>query len=358
MEVKQVLTAYDKAKYPFIKEAAEHVKELGFNIKELDSDFFVPFLDRAEERVRNAILDPTSYASTQPRDDAKEYEFEIVSFPMAVMLVAAAEDSFLRNRYALAEAKRASGLLKSEKPEKLLDVANGFSWNLRLNKEVQLEPLVFALAFPIFLKSATGFHDTKWKLVNHMLVNGEVLLTAQEVARLLEEEVRKYILGRLDTRISSLPSNIMARVIKLRQLAADKREQVQLEAVPERVVMDAFPSCIKGIYDMVAAGRPVSHMERFALTSFMLSVGMTEEDVFQFFHSVSDFNERMTRYQVKHIAGTKGSGTRYIPPNCSTLRTHGICVSPESECQGAVNPLVCYKRKLKNFPEEKPAEED
>lgn len=358
MEVKQVLTACDKAKYPFIKEAAEHVKELGFNIKELDSDFFVPFLDRAEERVRNAILDPTFYANTQPKDDAKEYELETVSFPIAVMLVAAAEDSFLRNRYALAEAKRASGLLRSEKPEKLLDVANGFNWNLRLNKDVHLEPLVFVLAFPIFLKNATGFHDTKWKLVNHMLVNGEVFLTTQEVARLLEEKVRRYILRRLDTRIKSLPSNIMARVIKLRQLAADKRGQIKLEAMPERVVIDAFPSCIKGIYDMVAAGRPVSHMERFALTSFMLGVGMTEEDVFKFFHSVSDFNERMTRYQVEHIAGAKGSGTRYTPPNCSTLRTHGICVSPEDECGNAVNPLVCYKRKLRHFPEEKPAEDE
>jgi DNA primase large subunit len=84
----------------------------------------------------------------------------------------------------------------------------------------------------------------------------------------------------------------------------------------------------------------------------MLSVGMSPDDVFNFFRSVSDFNERMTRYQVDHIAGTKGSGTKYTPPNCSTLSTHGLCISHDDQCDGAVNPLVCYKRKLENLPED------
>jgi DNA primase large subunit len=178
------------------------------------------------------------------------------------------------------------------------------------------------------------------------------------VSRLLEEEVRKYVESRLDTKIKSLPPGIMARVTQLRQLAAEKREQIQFEEMPKRVVMEAFPSCIKGVYDRVAAGRPASHIGRFALTSFLLNIGMSEEDVFKFFRSVSDFNERMTRYQVEHIAGTRGSGTKYTPPNCATLRTHGICISPEPECNRAVNPLVCYKRKLRNLPDESSTDEN
>jgi len=70
------------------------------------------------------------------------------------------------------------------------------------------------------------------------------------------------------------------------------------------------------------------------------------------FTSVSDFNERMTRYQVEHIAGSRGSSTKYTPPNCDTLKTHGICVSHDKECVKAVNPLICYKRKLQKIPEE------
>lgn len=341
-----------------MKEAAEHVRELGLDINELESDFFVPFLDRAEERVTNALLDVSAYAQTQPRDEPKDYEIEVFSFPIAVLLVVGTEESFIKSRYALAEAKRASALLRDEEKEKLLEVANNFGWDARLVNDFSLQPYAFAVRFPVFLKNATGFHDTNWKLVNHLLIDGEVYLTEREVSRLLEEEVRKYIEGRLDTKIKSLPPAIMTRVNRLRQLATEQQEQIRLQEMPERVVMEAFPSCIKGVYDRVAAGRPASHLGRFALTSFLLSVGMSAEDVFKFFRSVSDFNERMTRYQVEHIAGSRGSGTKYTPPNCSTLRTHGICISPEPECRGAVNPLVCYKRKLRNVPEEEQPTED
>jgi DNA primase large subunit len=341
-----------------MKEAAEHVRELGLDINELESDFFVPFLDRAEERVTNALLDISAYTQTQPRDEPKDYEIEIFSFPIAVLLVVGTEESFIKNRYALAEAKRASALLMDEEKEKLLDVANNFGWDARLVNDFSLQPYTFVIRFPVFLKNATGFHDTNWKLVNHLLIDGEVYLTEREVSRLLEEEVRKYIEERFDTKIKSLPQAIMTRVNRLRQLAVEKQEQIRHQEMPERVVMEAFPSCIKGVYDRVAAGRSASHLGRFALTSFLLSVGMNAEDVFQFFRSVSDFNERMTRYQVEHIAGSRGSGTKYTPPNCSTLRTHGICISPEPECNGAVNPLICYKKKLRNLPEEEQSAKD
>ena len=335
-----------------MKEAAEHVRELGLDINELESDFFVPFLDRAEERVTNALHDISAYTQTLPRDEPKDYEIEVFSFPIAVLLVVGTEESFIKSRYALAEAKRASAMLRNEEKEKLLEVANNFGWNARLVHSLCLQPYSFAISFPVFLKNVTGFHDTNWKLVNHLLIDGEVYLTEREVSRLLEEEIRRYIEERLNIKIKSLPSGIMVRVNKLRQLAIEKQEQIRMDQMPERVVIEAFPSCIKSVYDRVSAGRPASHLGRFALTSFLLSVGMSAEDVFKFFRSVSDFNERMTRYQVEHIAGSRGSGTKYTPPNCSTLRTHGICISPENECKGAVNPLVCYKRKLQNLPEE------
>jgi DNA primase large subunit len=343
-----------------MKEAAEHVRGIGIDFDELerDSDFYLPFLDRAEKRVEDALRDVSAYAKIKPATEMtdREKEIEVFSFPLAVMLTVGTEDSFIKSRFALAEAKRASALLKDEEKEKLLEVANNFKWNIPKD-DSDLEPYVFAVSFPVFLKNSTGFHDKRWKLVNQKMVDGKVYLTKQKASRLLEEEVRKYIEGRLDTKIKSLPPGIMARVTRLRQLAAERQEQIKHDEMPDRVVMEAFPSCIKGVYERVAAGRPASHIGRFALTSFMLNVGMSEEDVFKFFRSVSDFNERMTRYQVEHIAGTRGGGTKYTPPNCATLRTHGICVSPEPECRGAVNPLVCYKRKLKNLPEEEPTDD-
>ena len=303
------------------------------------------------------MQDIDAFAKSKPIPDPKEYELEIFSFPMAIILAIGSDDSFIKSRYALAEAKRASALLNDEKKEQLLDIAKIFDWDIQLIEDNSFLPDVFTLGFQFFLKNSTGFHDSTWKLVNQKLINGKVCLTERKLSRLLEEEIRKYIENRLDAKINSLPPVLMDRVNNLRELSAMQQEKIRLEQMPERVVMEAFPPCIQDVYDRVSNARPVSHLGRFALTSFMLSIGMSPEDVFNFFRSVSDFNERMTRYQVEHIAGTRGSGTKYTPPNCATLRTHGVCINRVDECAGAVNPLVCYKKRLQAFPEEQPVEE-
>jgi len=329
-----------------MRETAEHVKGIDLEIKELESEEFNRILDKAEDRVEKALLDLPAYVKSRPRDD----EIEIFSFPIAVMIVAAAADSLIKSRYALAEAKRVSELLKGEREEKIMEIANNFNWNLRLIKKrmrARLQPYNFALHFPAFLKNATDFHAKEWELVNRLLLNGEVYLTQQEVSRLLEEEVRRYIEGKLDTKVGSLPQSIMNRVNRLKQLAIAKRGEIRLEEIPKSVIIAAFPPCIKGVYDTIASGRPTSHIGRFALTSFLMNIGMTTEDVVNFFRSVSDFDERMTRYQVEHIAGVRGSRTKYIPPRCDTLRTHGICHIPDEICKRIRHPLAYYRRKLK-----------
>ena len=61
----------------------------------------------------------------------------------------------------------------------------------------------------------------------------------------------------------------------------------------------------------------------------------------------SDYSERMMRYQVERIAGEKGSRTRYIPPKCDTLKTHGVCIDPDELCQTIRHPLAYYRRNVK-----------
>jgi len=301
-------------------------------------------LNRAESRIEEAILSRT-ISQKSPNDD-----IEISSFPIAVMMVAATADSLVKSRYALAEAKRVSELLKDEGKEKVMEIANNFNWKLRMvDGDINAPPYDFALHFKDFLKNATSFHDKKWKMVNRLLLNGEVYLTKSEASRLLEEEVRRYIEGKLDTKVGSLPESIMNCVNRLKQLAVEKRGEIRLEEIPKSVIMVAFPPCIKGVYDTIASGRPVSHIGRFALTSFLINIGMTVEDVVNFFRSVSDFDERMTRYQVEHIAGGRGSRTRYIPPRCDTLRTHGICHTTDEICKKIRHPLAYYRRRLKTI---------
>lgn len=287
-----------------------------------------------------------------PNDD-----IEIPSFPIAVMMAAATADSFIKRRYALAEAKRVSNLLGNENKSNITYIANNFNWKIKPVKDPAVSLTYdFTLHYTDFLKNATVFHDKKWKLVNRRMLKGEVYLTKSEAARLLEEEVRRYIEGKLDIKVGSLPEAVMNRINRLKQLFIEKRGEIQLEELPKEVIVNAYPPCIKELYDTIASGRNVSHIGRFALTSFLINIGMTTKNVVNLFSSLSDFNERLTRYQVEHIAGERGSRTKYIPPRCDTLRTHGVCHSMDDICRRVRHPLAYYRRKLRAIRRKTPVE--
>lgn len=293
-----------------------------------------------------------SVTEQSPNDD-----IEIPSFPIAVMMAAATADSFIKRRYALAEAKRVSNLLGNENKSNVTYIANNFNWKMKPVKDSAVSLTYgFTLHYTDFLKSATVFHDKKWKLINRRMLKGEVYLTQNEVARLLEEEVRRHIEGKLDIKVGSLPEAVMNRINRLKQLFIEKRGEIQVEELPKEVIVNAFPPCIKELYDTTASGRNVSHIGRFALTSFLINIGMTTQNVVNLFSSLSDFNERLTRYQVEHIAGGRGSRTKYIPPRCDTLRTHGVCHGMDDICRRIGHPLTYYRRKLRAIRRKTPVE--
>ncbi|MEM2374538.1 MAG: DNA primase regulatory subunit PriL, partial [Thermoproteota archaeon] len=70
----------------------------------------------------------------------------------------------------------------------------------------------------------------------------------------------------------------------------------------------------------------------------------TVESVISMYAQRSDFDERLARYQAEHIAGMKGSRTKYTTPSCTTMRTHGLCIEDGRLCPGIKNPLQYYKR--------------
>jgi DNA primase large subunit len=260
------------------------------------------------------------------------------------MLVAAIDDTYLKKRYALLEAKRISEALREEPTDTVMKIAEFFKWKIKPQKDT------FTLHFTDYLRNAAVFHEKEWKLVNRKLTNGKVTLTKNEATRLLEEEIKKHIEKRLKTQDVPLPDALAVRVERLKQLLALKKGKLKTEEMPKQVVIAAFPPCIKALYTAIQSGHHLSHIGRFTLTTFLVNIGMTPEEVIALYQSLSDYNERLTRYQVEHIAGARGSGTKYKPPRCDTLRTHGVCIEPDELCKNRYpvkHPLGYYRRKLK-----------
>ncbi|MCW3992060.1 MAG: DNA primase regulatory subunit PriL, partial [Candidatus Bathyarchaeota archaeon] len=147
------------------------------------------------------------------------------------------------------------------------------------------------------------------------------------------------------------------RVDRITKLFEENRAGISSEELPSEVVADAFPPCMRRAFEGLTSGRRAAHMERFALTSFLVNAGMDLERIVKLFISVTDFDEQLTRYQIEHIAGMRGRRTRYTPPSCATLRTHGVCYNPDELCGRIKHPLAYYRNRVRDLKGENGDEE-
>src|SRR3972149_2932300 len=193
-------TRADLAKYPFLAEASEYIKELGLSIDDVVTPEFSPVLDRAEKRLEEAL------SKGRVSYNGADEKTEILSFPVSNLILSLTGEERARRRFALAEAKRAYDLLRQEPPEKLERIATkSFNWKLKRVDMVfdegstvpQLRRVYdFAVGLTDFLRTAILLREPKWKLPNRVLDHGFVYATRDEVARLLQEEVRARIVQR------------------------------------------------------------------------------------------------------------------------------------------------------------------
>ncbi len=330
----------DKALYPFTAEAGDFVKNLGIGIEDLTTEPYRAILRRAEQRIRQALLSP-SELSPQEQDP----NIEIPSFPTAIMLMAYVESESAKRRYAVAESKSFSKRLKDEPAEKILRIARGtFGWKIQPLDESEEETGEFLLHFREYLTNTRNMNELKWKLTNRSLRDGFVQLTKDEATRLIEEEIQRKILEKTKRPPLDPPDSIQDTLNTIRGLALT-RSMPQDIAQTFNISVDDMPPCIRRLLDTLSSGGRLSHVGRFTLTSFLVNVGSTENDVLNFFKSASDFDERKTRYQVEHISGRRGSKTKYTPPKCDTLKTHGLCIEPDELCKTVKHPLTYYRRK-------------
>jgi DNA primase large subunit len=342
---RMLLSPPDLAKYPFTKEARDYITGLNLTVAELVDPDYGEILLRAEQRVEEALLDGEVKWRGEPY-----YDIEALSYPVAIMIVASIDDDFLGRRYALAEAKRAYSLFRREQdPKRLLEIAGtAFNWRVEELASEANPSYDYALHFVDYLRNASKLRSDPWKLVNRLMIKGLVFLKKDELARLLSEEVQQHVHATITSSPKiALPPLILPRITRITQILGERREAMRWEELPEKTMTAAYPPCIKRLYDALLGGRHLSHVGRFALTSFLLHVGVDTEELIRVYTSVSDFDERLTRYQTEHIAGKKGSGTKYLPPNCDTLKTHGLCPGPDEMCQRIRHPLSYYRAKVR-----------
>jgi DNA primase large subunit len=351
-----VLEAAHLSYYPFLAAATSYVEASGITLEALISG---AVLERArvrgKERVREAIR---AGAIRKPTVMTRgQAEIELLSYPFARILVSCINNAHLIRRFALAEAKSAYMTLKEGSgstfgggdTDLLYDMAREFDLHLELSG-MPHEHAPVRIPFAEYLRYTANLRDKRWKLVNRALEKGQVNLRTSEFLRILQEAIHARI--RKD-----LPFDVPPTVCEsVRRYT--KELEVELEAWRKKFGEDefetgmqvkdpaSFPPCIKAILSNLREGINVPHTARFAVTSFLLNIGLTVDEIIELYKNSPDFDEERTRYQVVHISGEMGS-TRYTAPSCSTMRTYGNCIDSDDVCEKIVHPLSYYKLRLK-----------
>ncbi len=288
---------------PFSDISKSIVKEQGLTIEDLAYD---PLLRDARELAKYKLMAAISGRVHSPRDENPL--LAIYSYIIA-KLIASYLGRFVLNRLAEHEAKRFMIISEGLTLEELEEVARkGFSIQLRIDKNRAL------IAIPEYLEASSRIGGSRWRMINRNVSEGYVTLLPDEVRRVLSELVRVRVTSHTP-KVESLPDPLKEIA---EQVSLILKDRVARKAKKGRIV--DFPPCINQIMEKLRRGENVPHQARFALTTFLLRAGWTEDQIIDLFRNSPDFNEKIASYQVHHIA-SRG----YSPPKCETMKGWGLC---------------------------------
>jgi len=328
------------ARYPFFKESGQLIRNKGFSLEDLVGDIA---LERARLMGKRRVLAALEKGEVPEAPFASEQEalLELLSYPVARMLVASVQDPYLTRRYALSEAVAANDRLQREEVAFIEAVAK------ELEVDLRRENGSAKMHFADFLRYTNQMRSKTWKLINQIVDGGYVVLTKEKAIRILQNAIQRKIEKELEEMAVNdlILSAFHNQLTEIREVIAEKKAKFKAEDLG-KVRITRFPPCMYQLLATVQAGENVPHTGRFAIVSFLHNLGMSNEEIFNVFATVPDFDERKTGYQIEHITG-KISSTEYTPPECATMKSYGLCPGPDETCLRIRHPLSYYRLKAR-----------
>jgi DNA primase large subunit len=318
------------SRYPILPETRQFFET--FAVEELEG-----YAEATKLRITEALQ--RGEKGVLPREDAFE---DLLTFGLARVLCIAIGEPWLLKRWALAEASRMERFLHVE-AEELKEMVLKTVLNIEAVDDKRLsDEFSYKVHLAEYLKLIRELSGPEWRLVNRMVHRGYVHLTEAEVVRLFRqlvyqrlsstEGVPKITIKQLPAKLQEAAEDIVKELMKLRSSYA-------YETVVEHA--EDWPPCMEAIKARIAEA---SHKELFTIAAFLVNRGYSTEQILAILAERPDFNEKIARYQVEHIAGLRGSRTKYKPPSCQTMRSLGLCVEYGKYCPRWIQNPLQYKK--------------
>jgi len=330
----------EMAKYPFLAEAGQYLKDKGFTLDQFGND---PDLEPIIEKARKRIVTAAKHEKSHYDITSLDLDLEVFSFLLAIILLKLSGMHTLIRRFSLAEAIRAEKFLEKD----LKDISNKTKDDLAIklikdlfSVEVQKKNDYFVIPVSDYLTHSVFFHEKEWKLINRQIEKGKVVLTPHQAVRLIRKEIDKYIRTKIQstqtpTMIDSLEKPVQWLVSFAKQFSVPKMEVTE------------YPPCIKHAIDFLDKGENLSHSGRFLLATYLLGIGQKVEQIAPLFKNAPDYSEKVTLYQLNHLSGNTKNVDGYKCPSCEKIQRNKLCFVT-SDCDGIINPLQFKKKKTVN----------
>jgi len=332
------------AKFPFLSESRQFVEESGADIGDLvSSPSYEPARSRGMRRIIDALDD--AEVSYVPMVKATDYDrlMEVLSYPYAKMIVSSIGDRFLTKRFALAEAVRMNRLLAGEDRRTVIEVSE----QLGIISTADADGII-RMKFTDFLKLADRLKAVEWKLVNSDIDGGRVLLPQDRYSRLIQNAIQDKIEGELPQMVPDEFKRFLVNDVSKASMALAETKARLSPTGGEGMRNEFLPPCIRKIIDLSNRGVNLPHSARFALVTFLCALGLDYDGIIRVFSESPDFDEEIAGYQIRHIMGEGRGRDAYTPPECSTMKTQGLCCGEDDRlCRQdwLKHPLTYYRIK-------------
>ena len=350
------------ARYPFFEGAREAVREADLSPAALvRAD--APAVERGRERVERALMEGT-VASEDPR--RWDVDTEVLSYPIARILVSLLDSPAAVEKYAAAEAATASERFETDFAA---DDDPGSAGRARASIDAVLRefdladavrpereaagagrrrggsrrPDHYRVGVGPYLDLADPGWGRRWRLVNREVAAGEVRVSADDLSRLLEAAVERRVAAGLPFEVGgseggdAIAEALSSAVADLRELLNDTGDAGRTSV--EAVVPALFPPCMRTLVRRARDGDDLTTTAEFSLTSFLVALGMDAGEVTTLLDLDGDAADRIGT-RVEYL--TERDGTQYLPPSCATMQAYGDCVDPDERCDTIAHPLSYY----------------
>ena len=288
----------------------------------------------------------------QNLEEIREYrndELNVYLYSILKILLYILNNKPIANRIANIYSKQTYKLLEVENDFNLYEICKDLNINFQyydvpieykliIDKDFSSSKKTnFSIYYIDYLKLASGLRDDERKLLHNALAKGQVFLRKKELARLLQELVRKKLIieENPDTASIKVFKNKLLKIKEIEDLFENilneweiKKEDFEysfeLQTYQGKDLKESFPPCVMEIFRKIDEGQNVIHIERLFLVFYLHALQFSIEDIVNLFTKLPDFDRKQTEYQVE-FAKKKG----YSPHSCSTLKSLGLCKAKE-----------------------------